>query len=279
MSHVELRGVRPSAIAGTWYPGSPAVLRRTIEGYLAAVPEPAAPASPIGLIVPHAGYTYSGGVAAHAYRQVAGSTFDVVAIISPIHRGPFPTAGALLTAVSAYETPLGRVPLQPELVGALADILDVQLLREDEEHSLEIQLPFLQVVVGEFRLLPIMVADQSLEYCRRLGSAVARVLAERGGSALLVASTDLSHFHRQDRARRLDSAVIEHVKAYDLSGLYGALESGKAEACGGGPVIATMAAAEALGARRAEILSYATSGDVTGDHERVVGYVAGMLLA
>jgi AmmeMemoRadiSam system protein B len=231
----------------------------------------------VALVSPHAGHTYSGGVAAHAYRLVQGEVYDTVAIVAPNHRisrhAPY-----LVSDHAAYWTPLGHVPLADELVEALDAQLGLARVQRDEEHSLEIQLPFLQVALADgFWLLPVMLNDQSPDACRGLGNALAKVL--HGRNALLIASTDLSHFHNRETAARLDGAVTERIAAFDPEGLLDVLATGKGEACGGGPTVAVMLAARALGANRARLLKYATSGDVTGDYYRVVGYAAAALYA
>jgi AmmeMemoRadiSam system protein B len=227
----------------------------------------------IGLISPHAGYIYSGQVAAHAYKQLDGVSYDAVAVISPVHRmfvGRF-----AVTSAAAYETPLGLVKVDAELVEATDKEIGLSRVSQDNEHSLEIQLPFLQVVLGEFKLLPIMVGDQELSLCQKLGTVLAKVL--KGRNALLVASTDLSHFHNYGTAVRLDEIVLERVRAYDPEGLAQDLKRGKCEACGGGPVVAVMLAAQEMGANKAKVLKYMNSGDVTGDRFQVVGYMAAAL--
>lgn len=278
MAIVEFRGIREPAIAGTWYPGSPAVLRRTVMDFLANAPKANLPGEIIGLIVPHAGYIYSGQVAAHAYRQIEGLSFDRVVILSPIHRAYMARASAVITAVTTYRTPLGDVPVDTDFIAELSDDLPIAFLRDDDEHSLEIQLPFLQVALSSFELVPIMLADQSLAFCEALGEALAGLVRASKKSTLFVASTDLSHFYRYEVAKSLDSMFTHYVEAYDIVGLASALSQGKAEACGAGPVLATMLACRQLGAKSARILHYANSGDVTGDRSRVVGYAAGAIL-
>ena len=275
--------VRESVIAGQWYPGHAQELRRMIEGFFANV-EPRAldgvrapGAEVVGLISPHAGYVYSGQVAAYAYELVRGKSFDVVVIVSPVHRmyaGPYAT-----TAADAYRTPLGDVPLDSALVNAVDERLSLVRLPADNEHALEIQLPFLQVALGPFRLLPIMLGEQIWPACSRLADALSDVLQQRMSekSALLVASTDLSHFHHASQAERLDSVVTRYIDAFDPQGLSRALARHETEACGGGPVVAVMLTAQALGADRAKTLHYAHSGHVTGDYASVVGYAAGAI--
>lgn len=265
--------VRSSVIAGTWYPGTKGELQRTVQDYLNRAELVELGGELVALISPHAGYIYSGQVAAYAYKQVEGASYDVVAVISPVHRMPMGTFA--VTAADAYETPLGLVHLDQELVAALGQKIKVTRVGFDGEHSLEIQLPFLQVALGEFRLLPVMLGDQSLPVCRQLGAALAKVL--EGKKALLVASTDLSHFYPYRRAVQLDQVMLSYIDNFDPEGLAQALAAERTEACGGGPVIAVMLAAQALGANRGRVLHYANSGDVTGDHSQVVGYVAGAL--
>ena len=273
MDKMDPKIVRHSVIAGSWYPGTEEQLRKTVQGYLDNVEKEELDGERIGLISPHAGYIYSGQVAAYAYRQLDGASYDAVAIISPVHRmfvGRFAA-----TSAAAYETPLGLVEVDAELVEATDREVGLTRVPQDNEHSLEIQLPFLQVVLGEFKLLPIMIGDQELSSCQKLGTALARVL--KGKNVLLVASTDLSHFHNYDTAVRLDKIILEHVGSYDPEGLAKDLERGKCEACGGGPVIAVMLAAQELGANKAKALKYMNSGDVTGDRSQVVGYMAAAL--
>lgn len=270
-------GVRPSPIAGQWYPGAPDLLRERVQGFLDNAEVEDLDGRLVALVSPHAGHTYSGGVAAHAYRLVQGRRYDVVAIVAPNHRiadyAPFLTSDHV-----AYWTPLGEVPLADELVAALDARLGLSRVHRDEEHSLEIQLPFLQIALdGEFQLLPVMLNDSSRQVCYALGEALADLLQDR--NALLVASTDLSHFYGAETAARLDRAVTDRIAAFDAEGLLDVLATGKGHACGGGPTVAVMLAARALGANRASLLKYATSGDVTGDYDRVVGYAAAALYA
>ena len=203
--------IRPSPIAGTWYSADPTRLARQVDAYLQAAVLPSLEGEVIGLISPHAGHRYSGRTAGYAFRAVQGQHFDLVAVISPLH-GYFP--GALLTTGhKAYSTPLGQVGVDPAAVSvldeALQQVSNVKLDRivNDSEHSLEILLPFLQrALEGKFQLLPVMVRSQSKAAARALGEALGRVLA--GKRALLVASTDLSHFYPLEIAGQLDTAML-----------------------------------------------------------------------
>ena len=265
--------VRHSVIAGSWYPGAAAPLKATVDSYLDQVEKLDLAGDLIGLIVPHAGYMYSGQVAAYAYKQVYGLDVQRVVIVSPMHRMYMGRLAIINKAY--YETPLGLVEVDVELVKALRLQIEVSMVDHDDEHSLEIQLPFLQRLLPRLRLLPVMMGAQDLPTCQALAMGLVQVLGP--GGALLVASTDLSHFHPHRRAKTLDQAFLNDVEAYDAEGLARDLDAGNTEACGGGPVIAVMLAAQRLGANRAQILKYATSGDVTGDHSSVVGYAAGVL--
>jgi AmmeMemoRadiSam system protein B/AmmeMemoRadiSam system protein A len=270
------KDIRESVIAGSWYPGDRKKLTNDIKGYLAQVPEHKLDGELIALIAPHAGYVYSGQVAAYAYKLLEGKKYDVVVIIAPSHRAYF--KGASVYPDGGYRTPLGIVPIAEEITEALmkkSALIKSIPRAHDQEHSLEIQLPFLQVVLGDFRLVPIVMGEQDLRTCEELGRVVAEVI--KGKNALVIASTDLSHFHPYKEAVALDQVVLKHVNAFDPKGLNEDLGEGRCEACGGGPVIAVMLAAQTLGADQGEVLHYANSGDVTGDRSSVVGYMAGVL--
>ena len=267
------RNVRKSTIAGTWYPGRASELTLAIAEFLSHVPSTVIDGRLVALIAPHAGYVYSGQTAAYAYKQLEGLDFDAVAIVSPVHRmsaGP-----VMVNDCEYYDTPLGLVEVDRGLVDALGRQTSLSRVEWDDEHSLEIQLPFLQHVLGDFKLLPVMQSEQGLLTSQALAGALVAVL--QGRRALLVASTDLSHFHSYEVAKELDSIASQAVADYDPGALSKAVERGTAEACGGGPVVTVMLAAQALGADRAEVLHYANSGDVTGDRARVVGYLAAAL--
>jgi AmmeMemoRadiSam system protein B len=269
--------VRHSVIAGSWYPGDPRQLRAMIDDFLAEVPEQPLQGDLIGLIAPHAGYVYSGQVAAYAYAPLRDRSFRRVVVVSPVHRmyaGRF-----AVTDKAYYETPFGLVAVDGDMIGRVERHVRLSRVSSDMEHSLEIQLPFLQHVLGDFQLTPLMMGDQDWGSIVELGQAMAEVTAGYGsGEVLLVASTDLSHFHRYDMAVELDQRVLDRITAYDPEGLATELATHKCEACGGGPVAAVMVAAQQLGASRAVLLKYLNSGDVTGDRSSVVGYASAALL-
>ena len=267
---------RAPAVAGSFYSANPVALRREIETYLARVEVPEGLSRPpLGLIVPHAGYVYSGSVAAAAYRLVAGrgADYDLVVVVSPSHHHYFP--GFSLYAAGNYETPLGEIEVDRELAETLIaahDEINFVAEAHRREHALEVQLPFLQVALGRFRLLPVVMGQQSWPEAETLAEILADLAA--GRRLLLVASSDLSHFHPAARAAALDRKIVTAVAEFDPAGLWAAIETGQAEACGAGPMLAVMLASRRLGATRAEVLSYHHSGEVSGDYGQVVGYLA-----
>ena len=265
--------IRKSVIAGTWYPGDPSTLAGDIRRYLEKVPAQAVGGPVVGLVSPHAGYAYSGQIAAHGYRLVEGRRYDAVVVIGPSHRVLF--RGASVWPSGGYETPLGVVPVDSELAGAIlgADpVLNSDRKPHAAEHSVEIQLPFLQVVLGTFAFVPVVMGTQDLQTCEAVAGAIFQ--AAKGKNVLVVGSSDLSHFHTYEQAKRLDQAVVDLVEKRDYRGLSRELEDGSCEACGGGPVVTAMLYAEKSGARGVKVLQYANSGDVTGDRRQVVGYLS-----
>lgn len=268
--------VRESVIAGSWYPSSPSALREQLEGFLGKVPVQEVAGRPVALIAPHAGYTYSGQVAAHAYKLLEKEKFDSVVVIAPSHHTRFP--GVSVYDQGGFKTPLGVVPLDDALIRSLMQREKrIRSLPEvhAKEHSLEVQLPFLQLMIPGVRLVPLVMGQQDLETCRWLTEALGE--ACRGKSVLIVASSDLSHYHPYDEAKRLDERVIGSIKVLDAEGLSESLARGDCEACGGGPMVTAMLYARKLGVKQGTVLKYANSGDVTGmrnDPRGVVGYVA-----
>lgn len=269
--------VRPSSIAGAWYPASPTALAESIDTQLNAVELPPHEGEIVGVIAPHAGHRYSGQVAAYAFRCLASIQPQVVAVVSPLHY-TYP-GRVLTTGHSDYATPLGEIPIDKDLIDKFGSSLaarggpELERVRNDQEHSLEIELPFLQrAIQAPFRLLPIMLKDQTRSTSESVGHALAEVIA--GESAVMVASSDLSHFYPDSVARQLDRAMLSHIEAFDPVGVLAAEELGEAFACGKGALASVLWAAKDLGADRVKLLKYATSGDVTGDQASVVGYAS-----
>lgn len=272
---------RPSPIAGKWYPGDPLQLARSVDGYLKAAKLPRLAGEVVAVVAPHAGHMYSGPVAGYAFATLVELQVELVVVVSPMHY-PYPQP-LLTTAHQAYRTPLGDVQVDEAALAHLDEGLQARLgyrlerVWHDQEHSVEIELPFLQrSLAGEFHLLPVMVREQIGRVARALGSALAEVLA--GRKAIMVASTDLSHFYPQPTARILDEEMLRRLATLDPEAVLEAEEEGKAFACGHGALAAVMWASKELHGDEVKVLNYATSGDVTGDYGQVVGYGAAVVL-
>ncbi len=268
--------VRQAAVAGSFYPADPKELTAMVDGFLAHAAVPAEKGEVIGIVAPHAGYPFSGGVAGHSYALLKGRPTHRVVVIAPSH-----FEGFSFTSVydgDAYTTPLGKIFVDKEFARKLAGMSPtIKLSRhghvpvaEGAEHALEDQLPFLQRVLGDFQLVPIIMGDQSYPASRALGLALAELI--RGTDTLIVASSDLSHYHPYEEAVTIDGKTLNAISEWDYLTLSDNFATRTWEACGGAPIVAAMIASEKLGATRAQVIKYANSGDVTGDRSRVVGY-------
>jgi len=270
---------RPPAVAGMFYPADPRQLADEVESLLSSSVTPARlPPDPLALIAPHAGYVYSGLTAASAYSLLRGRTFDAVVIVSPSHREYFD--GISIFPGSAYSTPVGVMPVDDGLRTLIAGndpVISVRPEGHGSEHAVEVHLPFLLSVIGPVPFLPVVMGDQSREYCLHLAKRLRDVTG--GKKVLMVASTDLSHYHPYDRANRIDAKFVELVERFDTMAIMEGLEDHSLQACGGGPTVAVMLAASLIGARRATILDHRNSGDTRGDRSSVVGYLSAVLSA
>jgi len=274
--------VRKPAAAGTFYPADPVLLTRMIAEFYSAAEKKVLSGRPIAIVSPHAGYMFSGKTAAKAYKQVEGQQFDAVVVISPSHTVFF--QGSSVYNGAGYETPLGIVEIDKKLSEAIGSIHPMVFMSNQGhtggsirgEHALEVQLPFIQQVLGEFKLVAIVMGDQEETTCRALGEVLAAAL--EGKNSLIVASTDLSHFHQEKEARKLDTNIQRAVEEYNPDRLLSVLSSGRGEACGGGPVAATMIASKKLGGDQAVVTGYTTSGETTGDFAEVVGYLSAVIV-
>lgn len=273
--------VRPSPIAGTWYPGSPRELQKTVDDYLAHAEPVKTDDELIALVSPHAGYPYSGQTAAHAYRQLQDRQYDTVVLMGPSHREDF--GAYAISAKKFYWTPLGEIELDTEFIDALARELPITRVQRDQEHSLEIQLPFLQRMLGTFKLVPIMmslpfyiVGENALKPCKQLATTLAKLAQNK--RVLFVASSDLSHLEDYFAVKKFDQRFADLLGAFDIAELARYMRQGReCRACGDAPIITELLAAQTLGANRVRLLHQTNSGDVTGERERadyVVGYLA-----
>jgi len=270
--------VRKAAVAGTWYPGTAPALAAAVDRHLALADRDGAPVTGdlAAIIAPHAGLIYSGPVAAHAYRLLRDRAFDVAVLVGPSHFVGF--EGVSIYPSGMFETPFGPVPIDADCAAAIAGATPIVVehpAAHAREHSLEMQLPFLARLVPGLPIVPLVVGQQTKAVAAALGDALATAL--RGRKALLVASSDLSHYHDAETAAALDAVVIDCVARFDDDGLQRALDARPDHACGGGPMVAVMRAARLGGARDAVVLNHADSGDVSGDKSAVVGYLAAAL--
>jgi AmmeMemoRadiSam system protein B len=272
--------LRAAAVAGSWYPGTAEAIAREVDAYLDRAAVAPVPGRLVALVSPHAGLRYSGPVAAFGYSLLRGRRALTVVLVGPSHRAAFD--GVAVQAQGAWETPLGRAAVDEEVASAVLAagkgvvFDDVRVHRD--EHSLEMQMPFLQRLVPSLRIVPMMMGTQRREEVGALAKALGGALA--GRDVVLVASSDLSHYQPAPVANRLDGIVVEQISRFDDAGLLDRLERHDNVACGGGPVVAVMRAARALGADHATVLRYGDSGDA-GEHDksRVVGYVSAALVA
>lgn len=273
--------VRRPAVAGSFYPGNPVELAKLLAQFYSETEKKSLPGHPLAVIAPHAGYIYSGRIAAAAFKQLEGEIYDTVVVIAPSHTVFF--QGSSVYEGSAYQTPIGMIEIDEKLSAAIAAIHpSIYLSNKGHtggsvrgEHALEVQLPFLQQVLGRFKLVAIVMGDQEESSCRDLGETLASTL--NGKNVLIVASTDLSHFYTDKEARRLDGNLRRAIEEFSPDKWLNTLSSGKGEACGGGPVAATLIAARRLGGNQVTVTGYATSGDVTGDFNEVVGYLSAVI--
>ncbi len=269
--------VRPSPIAGMWYPDDPIVLRQQVTALINEAAIPPLGGELVAVIAPHAGYRYSGVTAGHAFSAMKGLQPELVVVVSPFHDyNPMPL---LTSAYQAYETPLGSIRVAHEQIQALNDYLveeigaDLEFIVKEREHAVEIELPFLQCALeSQFELMPLMVSTNDDTLVFKLGEGLGQVL--KGRKALMVASTDLSHFYNQQAARRLDMEMLRQMEAFSPEGVLAAQCEGSGQACGAMAVVAVMVAAQALGANKAQLLHYSHSGESSGETESVVGYGA-----
>ncbi len=265
--------IRHAAVAGRFYPSNKTRLVSELKEFLVEPPERK---KVIGCVVPHAGYMYSG--------HVAGAVFGTLdlpkrfVILCPNHTG----IGTPLSIMSEgeWETPLGRVKIDTDLARKLSRACT--LLNEDEtahmaEHSLEVQLPFLQQRMPEFSFVPIAVGTGSYAPLERLGLAMGKLILEASEPVMIIASSDMNHYETDGITREKDQRAIDRVLALDPKGLFDVIKREHVTMCGYGPTIAMLTAARQLGATKGELVKYATSGDITGDRSAVVGY-AGMIV-
>jgi AmmeMemoRadiSam system protein B/AmmeMemoRadiSam system protein A len=260
------------SVAGTFYPAEKNILKGSVEGFLSKVENKNQSGRLVAIISPHAGYMYSGQVAAYGYKNIEGSDIKKVILIGPSHHVSF--KGASVYTKGNFKTPLGNVKIDEKLAGDLLnENADVRFYPEafEKEHSIEVQLPFLQTVLKDFTIVPILVGYPTRQTFEHLISRLTEILDEK---TLLIASTDLSHYHDYLTANKMDSRIISAIERLSVMDTERLLRTNEAELCGGFPVLITMAVSRQAGANLGVLFKYANSGDVTNDREKVVGYAS-----
>lgn len=272
--------VRPPAWAGMFYPRESERLEKMIKRLVAGAPEVEIDGKVMGLIVPHAGYEYSGPTAASGYKLIQGRTYDAVILLAPSHHEFI--RGISIFNGSAYSTPLGPVAVDQELSRALASQderiilsdLGHRTIGQNSEHSLEVQLPFLQVLLGqELKIVAAVFHSQDFDLCQKLGTAIARVIRKK--NILIIASSDLYHGYSYEELQTTDNLTLATIESGDAQVLCQGLESGMYMACGGGPIAALLLALEQQQQIQARVIARANSADITGSRGGwTVGYAA-----
>ena len=270
-----MKNVREPAVAGIFYPASSGKLKDNVRHLLDSYKPQEKYSNIAGIVSPHAGYVYSGKTAAFAYNAVKGRNYNTVIIISPSHREYF--AGISIYNGEAYRTPLGDVPINIEIRKKIAEgskLIFEGINGHRAEHAIEVQIPFLQMVMNNFSIVPIVMGDQNKMYIDELSVRLADVM---DNDTLIIASSDLSHFYSKEQADKRDSVVEKRISEFDYENLQHDLQTGKCEACGGGTIVAMMKTADLLNKKKSKVLSRTDSGDVTGDNSEVVGYLSAAL--
>jgi len=264
--------IRESIAAGSFYPGDPDTLRRQINKFLDNT-ELSKIEDIKSIVCPHAGYIYSGQVAAYSYRQISGKKFESIFIIAPSHSEYFDFVS--IFNGDAYRTPLGLAYVDKERSKILADkcsCIELSQHGHRDEHSLEVQLPFLQVLFDDIKIVPIVIGQQNSQNIKELGNTIGNLF--KNDNILIIASTDLSHYYNYNTAVSLDRKTENLINNFDPENLMLEFLRNNVEMCGGGPVISAMIASKILGANSSKVLNYKNSGDVTGDRTAVVGYLS-----
>jgi len=267
-----MSNIREPAVAGLFYPSDSTGLRKEIQNMLSFVKSQPVTPNIFGIVSPHAGYIYSGNTAAYGFNLLKNKNYKRVIIISPSHREYF--AGVSIFNGEAYKTPLGVVEIDKELAKKIIEGSKTIFLGMEghrQEHAVEVQIPFLQMVLKDFKIVPIVMGDQGRVFVDDLAEQIAKAAAEE---TIIIASSDLSHFYSKKKAFELDSIVAKHISDFNYEKLQNDLDSRKCEACGGGPIVVLMKAAALLDKNKSVLLNRSDSGDVSGDHSEVVGYLS-----
>jgi hypothetical protein len=267
-----MNSIRQPAVAGLFYPSDAHKLSTDLKNMLLASESDLDISKVFGIVSPHAGYIYSGGTAAFGFNLLKNKNYKKVIIISPSHREYFP--GNSIYNGDAYQTPLGIVNIDNDLAQKIVEGSKTVFLGMEghrQEHAIEVQIPFLQTVLTDFKIVPIVMGDQTKANVDDLANQIAKAVDEE---TVIVSSSDLSHFYSKQKAFQLDSIVAKHISNFDYEKLQSDLDSRRCEACGGGPIVVLMKAAALLDRKKSVVLNRSDSGDVSGDNSEVVGYLS-----
>ena len=269
--------IRTPAVAGMFYPGQKNELKKSINDCFlhqfgpGELPKEKSTKKIFGVICPHAGYMYSGPVACQSLHAISAEPVELFIIIGPNHWGIGCNVASMKDCI--WETPLGQVEIDSKAAQEIADdskFVELDFFSHTKEHSLEVQIPFLQEIYSNFKILPIALIDQSIEVAQDIGHAIAKLAKKQ--KTMIIGSSDFTHYEPNEFAHKQDKALIEPILDLDVNRFYKVLKEKQVTACGYGAIATTMVACKELGATKGELLKYATSGDVTGDTTSVVGY-------
>lgn len=270
--------LREPAVSGIFYPKNPNELREDIESLFrdrnfgpGNLPPSSNNERIYGMVSPHAGYMYSGAVAAHGYYDLSSSKFESALILGPNHYG-LGSAVALMDK-GTWETPLGKVEIDSEVAQSIhqdCDIISIDESAHSRDHCIEVQLPFLQYIKGEFKIVPIILINQGKNTCKKLGTDIYESIRDR--NLIPIASSDLTHYEANNLAYEKDKLLISAILSLDIEKFYSVLISFNVTACGYGAIATVMEISKRMGATKGKLLKYATSGDIAGDNKSVVGY-------
>lgn len=270
-----MENVRTPHVAGYFYPADPVKLQEEIRLLLDVTKHEKEIKNIFGIVSPHAGYPYSGKTAAYVYNLVKGKKYKRVVVISPSHSEYFP--GTSVYNGDAYETPLGTIEADKDFRDKLINgskTIYKGMEGHGKEHAIEVQLPFIQSVLSDFKIVPIVMGDQGKLFIDELAQKLSEIIDDE---TLIVSSSDMSHFHSKQEAIQLDSVVEKRINSFDFDSLQKDLESRNTEACGGGPIVVMMKAASLRNKKHALVINRSDSGDVTGDNLGVVGYLSAVV--
>ena len=273
--------IRKPAVAGSFYPGDRDKLQRTISSYMTQagnVSDEFKNQRVIGIVSPHAGYIYSGPVAAYGFNYLAKEDFQSYLILAASHRGRF--NGASIIPKGIYKTPLGDAEIDSDIGERLERRKYFGFIKEahDIEHSLEVQLPFLQAIKPDAKIVPVVIGTADIDICMTIGETIAEEINSLGKDYGVIISTDLSHYYAYDEAVKKDKGFIQALESFEERRIKEDISSGKCEACGEGPVLAGISLSKRLGAKKLKVIKYANSGDTAGSKDQVVGYLSALIL-